>query len=85
MAELEEEILSETEMKIYMWWGYIDDIFFLREHGEDKLKEFIEHWNEKYPTIKFTAKWSQISINFADVTFHYRWKGYYRFICQTCR
>ena len=24
--------------------------------------------NEKYPTIKFTAEWSQTSINFLDVT-----------------
>ena len=43
MAELEEEILSEIELKPYLWWRYIDDIFFLWEHGEEKLKEFIEH------------------------------------------
>ena len=42
--------------------------FFLWEHGEEKLKEFIEHLNEKHPTIKFTAEWSQTSINFLDVT-----------------
>ena len=68
MAELEEEILSEIELKPYLWWRYIDDIFFLWEHGEEKLKEFIEHLNEKHPTIKFTAEWSQTSINFLDVT-----------------
>ena len=61
MAELEEEILSEIELKPYLWWRYIDDIFFLWEHGEEKLKEFIEHLNEKHPTIKFTAEWSQTS------------------------
>ena len=33
-----------------------------------KFKEFIEHLNEKHPTIKFTAEWSQTSINFLDVT-----------------
>ena len=68
MAELEEEILSEIELKPYLWWRYIDDIFFLWEHGEEKLTEFIEHLNEKHPTIKFTAEWSQTSINFLDVT-----------------
>ena len=51
-----------------MWWRYIDDIFFLWEHGEEKLKKFIEHLNEKHPTIKFTAEWCQTSINFLDVT-----------------
>ena len=68
MAELEEKILSEIELKTYLWWRYIDDIFLLWEHGEEKLKEFIEHLNEKHPTIKFTAEWSQASINFLDVT-----------------
>ena len=56
------------ELKPYLWWRYIDDIFFLWEHGEKKLKEFIEHLNEENPTIKFTTEWSQTSINFLDVT-----------------
>ena len=34
MAKLEEKILSEIELKPYLWWRYIDDIFFLWEHGE---------------------------------------------------
>ena len=55
MAELEEEILSEIELNPYLWWRYIDDTF-LWEHGEEKLKGFIEHLNEKHPTIKFTAE-----------------------------
>ena len=59
MAKLEEEILSGIELKPYLWWRYIDDIFFLWEHGEEKLKEFIEHLNGKDPTIKFTAECSQ--------------------------
>ena len=29
MAELEEEILRKAEFKPYLWWRYIDDIFFL--------------------------------------------------------
>ena len=66
MAEVEEEILSETELKSYLQWRYVDDIFFLWK--KRKLKEFIEHLNEKHPTIKFTAEWSQTSINFLDVT-----------------
>ena len=37
MAELEEEVLSEIELNPYLWWRYIDDIFFLWEHGEEKL------------------------------------------------
>ena len=36
MTELEEDISSETEIEPYLWWRYMDDIFFLREHGEEK-------------------------------------------------
>ena len=61
--------LGQIELKPCLWWRYIEDIFFLWENGEEKLKEFIEHLNVKYPIIKFTAKWSQTSINFLDVPF----------------
>ena len=68
MAELEEEILRKTEFKPYLWWRNIDDIFFLWEHGEEKLKPFLDNINKMHPTINFTADWSKTSINFLDVT-----------------
>ena len=37
MAKLEEEILREIELRSYLWWRYIDDIFLNWEHGEEKL------------------------------------------------
>ena len=64
MAEPEEEILRKAEFKPYLWWRYIDDIFFLWEHGEEKLKSF----TKMNPTIKFTIDWSKRSIHFLDVT-----------------
>ena len=68
MDELEEEILKEVEWKPCLWWWYIDDIFFILEHGEEKLKEFIDVLNKKHPTITFTAEWSKTQINCLDVT-----------------
>ena len=55
MVKLEEEIFRDIELKPYLWWWFIDDIFFIWEHGEEKLKEFIDVLNKKHPTIKFTA------------------------------
>ena len=46
---------------------YIDEIFFLWEHGEEKLKSFTDNINKMQPTIKFMADWSK-TINFLDVT-----------------
>ena len=53
---------------MYLWWRYIDDIFFLWEHGQEKLKPFIDTINEMHATVKFTADWSKMSINFLEVT-----------------
>ena len=53
MAELEEQIIKESEYKQYLRWRYIDDIIFL---WENKLKFFIGKINKVHPTIKFTAK-----------------------------
>ena len=46
---------------------YIDDIFFIWEHCEESLKEFINEINSFHPTIKFTADWSKEKVNFLDV------------------
>ena len=68
MAELEEEIIKESEYKPYLWRRYTDNIFFLWEHGENELKSFIDKINKVYPIMKFTAEWSKTSINSLDVT-----------------
>ena len=39
MAELEEKILEKVDNKPYLWLRYIDDIFFIWEHGGGKVKE----------------------------------------------
>ena len=70
MAELEEDNLREVELKPYLWWRCIDDILFIWEHGEGKLKEFTDVLNKKHPTIKFAAEWSKTQINFLDVTIY---------------
>ena len=47
---------------------YINDIFFLWDHGEEKLMLCIANINKMHPTIKFTADWSKTSINFLEVS-----------------
>ena len=38
MAEREESVLQDIELQPRIWWRYIDDIFFISEHGQDSLK-----------------------------------------------
>ena len=62
MAELEGKKFEIVDNKPYLWWRYIDDIFFIWEHGEEKLRDFVQTLNEIHPTITFAAEWSQKSI-----------------------
>ena len=68
MVELEENIIKESEYKLYLWWRYTDEIIFFWKRGENELKSFIHKINKVHPTIKFTADWSKTSINFLDIT-----------------
>ena len=68
MAKLKEEILRKAEFKPYLWWRYIDYIFFLWEHGKEKLNSFIDNINKIHATVKFTADWLKTSVDFLDVT-----------------
>ena len=68
MGRLENQILAEVDKKPHVWWRYIDDVFAMWTHGENHLKDFLEHLNQAYPAIKFTADWSPDSVSFLDVT-----------------
>ena len=59
MADFEEKMLEKFEKKPMIWWRYIDDIFFIWEHGEESLKVFKEQVNIFHSTIKFTAEYSK--------------------------
>ena len=72
MVDLEERILKDTKLKLRIWRRYINDIFFIWEHGKDSLKQFIEILNACHLTIKFTAEWSKEEINFLDVNVRLR-------------
>ena len=50
-----------------IWWRYIDDIFFIWEHGQESLRVFIDQVNLFHPTIKFTAKYSKEEVHFSDL------------------
>lgn len=67
MGILETDIIEKFPIKPYLWLRYIDDIFMIWTHGQQKLNEFIEHINSFHPTIKFTANSSVKQVPFLDV------------------
>ena len=66
-ADLEEKMLEIFEKKTMIWWSYIDDIFFIWEHGKESLRVFIDQVNLINPTIKFAAEYSKEEVNFLDL------------------
>ena len=75
LAALEEKLLAESPLKFWLWWRFIDDIFLVWLHGEEKLLEFIDYLNGSHHSIKFTAEWSNDRINFLDVQVIRKSKG----------
>ena len=68
MGDLEQKILAQSPLKLLVWWRYIDDVFMIWPHGEEKLNEFVSLLNSSHETIKFTHEVSPSKINFLDVT-----------------
>ena len=58
MGKFELEASAAAPHSPLIWSRYIDDIFLLWTHGEDKLNDFITYLNNLHPTIKFTSSFS---------------------------
>ena len=67
MSNLEEELLSRCEVRSWVWYRYIDDVFFIWTHDEEKLSSFVEYMNSYHRTIKFTTEISKDSVSYLDV------------------
>ncbi|XP_041461177.1 uncharacterized protein LOC121412433 [Lytechinus variegatus] len=68
MTKLEQQMLDSAPCRPWIWWRYIDDIFFIWTREEDSLHTFIDHINSFHRTIKFTSEFSQQETHFLDVT-----------------
>ena len=42
MYVLDKKMLKECELKPWVWWRFLDDIFFIWLHGIEKLQEFLK-------------------------------------------
>ena len=88
MGKLEECMLASAPCWPWMWWRYIDDIFFIWTSDEESLTRFIDHMNYSFHrTIKFTSEYSATKPHFLDVDIRKEENGLtnYWSICQTHR
>ena len=68
MGKLEREFLLTQDLKLQVWWRFIDNISVIWTHGEQLLIRFIEILDRHHMTIKFTATWSAEKVTFLDTT-----------------
>ena len=68
MDRLETDFLNTQEYLPLAWYRYIDNIFFIWTHGEEKLKFFLEDLNKYHPNINFIQQSNKEFINFLDLT-----------------
>ena len=68
MDKLETDFLNTQGYLPLVWYRYIDDIFFIWIHGEEKRKFFLDDLNKYYPNINFTHDSNKECINFLNLT-----------------
>ena len=66
MADIDEKMLEIFGKNPIIWW-YINDMFFISEHGEELQRVIIDQVNLFHSTIKFSAEYSKEEVNFLDL------------------
>ena len=67
MDQIETNFLRTQSHQPMVWFRYIDDIFFIWTHGEEKPEEFMADFNAFNLNIQFTYESSKKSIAFLDL------------------
>ena len=67
MDDLETKFLQSQSLQPLVWFRYIDDIFFIWTHGNDKLEKFLDDLNIFDNNIKFTYESSKENVTFLDL------------------
>ena len=69
MDQVETEFLESEVCKSLVWFCYIDDVFFIWTHVQEKLRLFLTDLNKCHPNIKFTHETNKEYIAFLDSKF----------------
>ena len=67
MEYIEREFLKSEQIQPWIWFRYIDDIFFIWIASGKELEEFLNHLNNFHPNLRFTHERSRENLNFLDV------------------
>ena len=55
MDYMEGQFLKNEQIQPWIWFRYIDDIFFIWTASEKELDDFLERLNNFHPNLKFAV------------------------------
>ena len=61
------EFLKSQELKSFLWLRYINDIYFIWTHEEEKLTQFLHELNNFHSNLKFTYEIFSCTVYFLDL------------------
>ena len=67
MDQVECEFLKTKQHQPLVWFRYIDDIFFIWTHGQEKLEGFLDNFTKFHLNLRFTHAYSGKSVTFLDL------------------
>ena len=67
MDKFETNFLKTQKLQSFVWFRYIDDVFFIWTHGKEELENFMEELISFSDHIKFTFESDKENINYLDV------------------
>ena len=66
MDKFKIDFLKTQKFQPFVWFRYIDDVFFIWTHGKEELESFIKELNSFIDHIKFTFESNKENINFLE-------------------
>ena len=68
MWKFEKYLLDNCTDRPFLYLRYVDDIFVIWQHGEDKIEQFHAYVNSLHPNINLTLTSSATNIPYLDVS-----------------
>ena len=65
--KFEADFLKTQKLQSFVWFRYINDVFFIWTHGKEELESFINELNSFSDHRKITFESSKENISFLDV------------------
>ena len=72
MEYFEEQFLDSCELKPWVWWRFLNDVFMIWPHSGDELGNFLAKLNSLHENVKFTWEIGLWEIAFLDVWIIYK-------------